>query len=73
MDWFKEKKEKYTIHHLFGKTKKQSANSFWFTDLTATKLPVGTRVYSTNENGDSGILIVEYEGENLYYMELLEG
>lgn len=73
VDWFKKQNEKYTIHHLIGEIKKQSTNNFLFTNLTATKLPVGTKVYSTNENSNSGILIVEYEGGNLYYMELLEG
>ena len=35
------------------------------------KLPVGTKIYSTNEN-ELGILIVEYEGEDLYYMQLIK-
>lgn len=72
--WFEEEKEKYIKHTLLGETKKQSTSSFGFKDWTATKLPVGTKIYSTSENeSDLGVLIVEHDDEVFYYMKLLEG
>ena len=76
VEWFKQKKEKYIKHNLIGEIDKQSTNSIGFNDMTATKLPVGTKVHSSREvdNDDElGILIVEFEGEYLYYVQLLEG
>lgn len=67
--------EKYSKHNLIGEIEKQSTNSSGFIDMTATKLPVGTKVYSSSVNDKEamGMLIVEFEGGYLYYMELLEG
>ncbi|MFC6041385.1 hypothetical protein ACFPYN_18420 [Paenisporosarcina macmurdoensis] len=74
VEWFEQEKDKYTKHSLLDEIEKQSSSSYGFKDLTTTKLPVGTKIYSTNENeNDLGILIVEYEGKDLYYMQLLEG
>jgi hypothetical protein len=74
VEWFEKEKEKYTKHSLLGEIIKQSTSSYGFKDLSATKLLVGTKIYSTSENeNDLGILIVEYEGKDLYYMQLLEG
>ncbi|KMY46587.1 hypothetical protein AC622_18020 [Bacillus sp. FJAT-27916] len=41
-----------------------------FKDGMANKLPIGAKIYSTNING---ILIVEYNGEEKYYLALVEG
>ncbi|MFS0862822.1 hypothetical protein [Fredinandcohnia sp. 179-A 10B2 NHS] len=41
-----------------------------FKNGMANKLPVGAKIYSTNENG---ILIVEYKDEEKYYLALVEG
>lgn len=72
--WFEEEQEKYIKHTLLGETKKQSTSSFGFKDWTSTKLPVGTKIYSTSENeSDLGVLIVEHDDEVFYYMKLLEG
>ncbi|MDQ0232605.1 hypothetical protein [Metabacillus malikii] len=74
LEWFKEEKERYIKHNLLGEIKKQSTSSLRFKDLTATKLPIGAKLYSTSENEkDLGILIVEDEEIDLYYMKLLEG
>lgn len=74
LDWFEEEKERYIKQKLLGEIKKKSTSSFGFKNLTATKLPIGTKVYSTSENErDLWIIIVEYEGTDLYYMKLLEG
>ncbi|WP_066299132.1 hypothetical protein [Bacillus sp. FJAT-29937] len=74
LEWFEEEKERHNKHNLLGEIKKQSTSSFGFKDLTATKLSIGTKIYSSSENEkDLGILIVENEGTDLYYMKLLEG
>ena len=36
----------------------------------ANKLPIGTKIYSTNENG---ILIADYNDKEMYYLALVEG
>jgi hypothetical protein len=74
VEWFKEEKRTYIKQILLGKIQKQSTSSFGFNNLTATKLPVGAKIYSTSKKDKaSGILIVEYKGKDLYYMKLLEG
>lgn len=74
VEWFKEDKDKYKKQSLLGEIKKQTTKSSSFLDFTATKLPVGTKVYSNKlDENRPGILIVEYEDKELYYMELLEG
>ena len=70
VDWFKEQQDQYTKNDVLGEIKRQSTSSFGFKEWSATKLPIGTKIYSTK---DSGILIVEFEGTDLYYMQLLEG
>lgn len=72
VEWFEQEKEKHIKHNLVGEIKKQSTSNFRFKDFSSSKLPVGTKIYSTNED-ETGILIVEYEGNDLYYMQLLEG
>ncbi|KYC89896.1 hypothetical protein B4102_3903 [Heyndrickxia sporothermodurans] len=37
----------------------------------ANKLPIGAKIYSAKERGD--ILIAEYNGEEKYYLALVEG
>ncbi|MFJ7827969.1 hypothetical protein [Psychrobacillus sp. NPDC096623] len=76
VEWFEQMKEKYIKHNLIGEIEKQSTNSIGFKDMTATKLPVGTKVHASREidnDQELGVLIVEFEGEYLYYMQLLEG
>ena len=71
VEWFEQEKEQHIKHNLLGEIKKQSTSSFGFKDLSTTKLPIGTKIYSTNEN-ELGIIIVEYEGKDLYYMQLIK-
>lgn len=74
LEWFQEEKSKYSKVKYVGEIIKQTKSSFMFKDFYATKLPVGSKIYSTDEDVKlSGILIVEHEGEDLYYMRLLEG
>ena len=62
LEWFQERKEKLTKHTLLGETQKQLTSRFGFEDWTATKLPVGTKIYSASENGSElDILIVEVD------------
>lgn len=71
LEWFEQEIEKHIKHNLVGEIKKQSTNSFRFKDFSSSKLPIGTKIYSTNEN-ELGIIIVEYEGKDLYYMQLIK-
>lgn len=71
LEWFEHDKEKHIKNNLLGEIKKQSTSSFGFKDLSSSKLPIGTKIYSTNEN-ELGIIIVEYEGNDFYYMQLIK-
>ena len=54
---------------------KKTKDSYWgFNDLNASKLPVGTKVFSTNEGEETNYhLIIELDGEDIHYFVLLEG
>lgn len=69
-EWFQDHKNLYKKGEEVGEVRKQSTNSFTFSNFTASKLPKGTKIYSANE---SGLLIVEIEKEILYYIELIGG
>lgn len=74
LEWFEEKKQLYTKQKLLTEIRTQKKSSFGFRNSTATKLPVGTKIYSASQNeNDLGILIVELEGKELFYMKLIEG
>jgi hypothetical protein len=74
IEWFKEEKERYIKRTLIARIKRQSTRSFGFMNLTATKLPVGTKIYSASKKDNTiDVLIVEYKGKELYYMKLVEG
>ncbi|WIF99287.1 MULTISPECIES: hypothetical protein [Pontibacillus] len=74
LEWFEDDKQNvpFSKDHYVAEVKNQTKSIRRFSDLSATKLPKGTKVYSAAKN-EEGILLVEYEGEELYYMELLEG
>jgi hypothetical protein len=74
LEWFDERRENLAKGKMLGEIKKQSTRSFGFKDFTATKAPVGTKIYSSSQGGkESGVLILEFKGEDLYYLVLLEG
>lgn len=73
VEWVKQKTSSYTKYELLGVIEYQSTKRFGFKDLTATKLPVGTKIYSTSEEGYGGFLIVEIDGIEFFYLEMLEG
>jgi hypothetical protein len=71
IDWVNElkltKKEQLgEIEELFTNGSPKS-----FKNGMANKLPIGAKIYSAKERGD--ILIVEYNGEEKYYLALVEG
>lgn len=72
IDWVNE--EELTIGKEIGEIKKQSTNSEEFESFTASKLPVGTKIYETNEDVVGGyIYIVKKDGEEIRYVGLPEG
>ncbi|MGX6444345.1 hypothetical protein ACWM35_14145 [Neobacillus sp. K501] len=54
-----------------GEIKTKNDINTEFKDEMANKLPVGTKIYTAKERGD--ILIVEFEGEILHYLAIVEG
>ncbi|MBR7553469.1 hypothetical protein ACFFJI_12165 [Allobacillus sp. GCM10007491] len=70
---------KYNIEHgeFIGEIKKRSTNKWWFRNLYASKLPKGTKLYTTDDQYEKGdapfIILVEYNDEVLVYDALVEG
>lgn len=54
-----------------GEIKIKNNTNIDFKDEMANKLPVGAKIFSAKERGD--ILIVEFEGEVLKYLAIVEG
>lgn len=52
--------------------RKQSADSKEFSDGTASKLPVGTKVFQVVGNGQL-LLMIEKDDEKIVYLALIEG
>jgi|SRR5690625_2905167 len=52
--------------------RRQSVEGEKFTDGTASKLPVGTKVFQVVGNGQL-LLMVEIDGEEIVYLALIEG
>lgn len=70
--WVQE--EKLIIEKEIGKIEKQSSDSKVFENFTASKLPVGTKVYEPKENIVGGfIYIVKKDNEEIRYVGLSEG
>ncbi|RFB18005.1 hypothetical protein DZB84_03575 [Bacillus sp. HNG] len=67
LEWFQKKKESFQKGEKMGETNKALLFRWNF---SATKLPKGTAVYSTN---DTGVFIAETEaGELLFYIRQLK-
>jgi len=72
IDWVNE--EELTTGEEIGEIKQQSDDSEEFEDFTATKLPVGTKIYEPEEDGIGGpIYIVKKDDEEIRYLGLVEG
>lgn len=69
IDWVK--KKKLTLGNVVLEIVRQSSDGEDFTEGTATKLPVGTKIYKPIEKGDIYIAIVE--GREIRYLGLREG
>lgn len=52
--------------------RKQSVESDEYTDGTASKLPIGTKVFQVVGNGQL-LLMIEKNGEEIIYLALIEG
>lgn len=72
VEWFQTEKPNYEKYNLLGEIKLQTNEAKKFESFVASKLSEGTKVYSTGAK-QYGMLIVEFEGKELYYMEFLEG
>ncbi|WOV83274.1 hypothetical protein PGH26_10085 [Sporosarcina jeotgali] len=57
---------------LLGEITRQTSNRWLFKDGAAVQLPVGTKIYKTNDD-DTYNLIIEWEEEEIVYEVLLEG
>lgn len=55
-----------------GEITRKTKNRWFFIDGAATNLPVGTKIYKTNDD-DIYMLIIELEGEEIVYHVHLEG
>ncbi|MGM9967088.1 MAG: hypothetical protein ACI383_06360 [Rummeliibacillus sp.] len=60
-----------TKKDIVGEIESNYSNEAAFKNKMATKLPIGTKIYSTNERDD--VLIVQYKGEERKYYKLTEG
>ena len=55
-----------------GEIKKMTSSSLFFKNFYATKLPIGTEIFATNEH-NTYTIIVELDGEQRIYKALVEG
>ncbi|KOP72718.1 hypothetical protein AMS59_17595 [Lysinibacillus sp. FJAT-14745] len=55
-----------------GVIKKTTTSTLFFKDFYATKLPIGSEIFATN-NHDTYTIIVEIDGKQILYKALLEG
>lgn len=60
-----------TKKDIVGEIESNFSNEASFKNKMAIKLPIGTKIYSTNERED--VLIVQYKGEERKYYKLTEG
>ncbi len=70
INWVEEKD--LTKNKQVGEIKEKNEENTNFSNGTANKLPVGAKIYTTNEESDM-FLIVESDGETKKYYALVEG
>lgn len=66
------KNDNFIKEEKIGEIKKMTTSSAFFKDFYATKLPVGTEIFATNDH-DTYTIIVEIDGEQILYTALVEG
>ncbi|QFG01163.1 hypothetical protein PB01_10025 [Psychrobacillus glaciei] len=59
----------YTLGNQVGEITKQKVSAFNFNNGTASKLPVGTKIYATGK----GFYVAVVDGTEIPYIKLLEG
>ncbi|MFZ3579637.1 hypothetical protein [Virgibacillus sp. DJP39] len=69
IEWVNE--QELTSDEEVGEIKKQTKDSKAFENYSATKLPVGTKLYKPVKKGD--IYIVKVDGKEIRYLGLREG
>ncbi|UOQ49828.1 hypothetical protein MUN88_07070 [Gracilibacillus caseinilyticus] len=67
VEWVQELE--YTLGNQVGEITKQTDKAFQFTNGTANKLPVGTKIFET----DSPAYIAIVDGEEKVYLKMVEG
>jgi hypothetical protein len=67
MEWIKD--HEYELGEQLGELTKQTTDSWRFKEGTASKLPVGTKIYETN----APFYIAIVNGEEIPYIKLVEG
>ncbi|MGY3716831.1 hypothetical protein ACWE42_15050 [Sutcliffiella cohnii] len=70
IEWIKE--NNYEKGSMIGEITKK-VNTTSFKNGTSSKLPVGTKIYSTYGEEITSVVLVEVNGEYLYYLALIEG
>ncbi len=75
-EWIEAKE--YTKGEMIGEVKKRTTKTWLYQNFYASQLPVGTKIYSGDEEGYQkgdapGLVLVEYNNELLVYQALIEG
>jgi len=65
-------KENFIKSDQLGEIKKMTSSSLFFKDFYATKLPIGTKIFASNEH-NTYTIIVELDDEQRIYKALVEG
>jgi len=66
------KKGDFIKEDKIGEIKKTTASTLFFKDFYATKLPVGSEIFATNDH-DTYTIIIEIDGQQILYKALVEG
>ncbi|WP_226036601.1 hypothetical protein [Aquibacillus saliphilus] len=76
LEWIKD--NEYTRGDQIGEIRKQTTNTWWYRNFSASKLQKGTKIYTSNDkeykSGDAPVIVlVEGNNELLVYHSLREG
>ena len=66
------KKGDFIKEDKIGEIKKTTTSTLFFKDFCATKLPVGSEIFATNDH-DTYTIIAEIDGKQVLYTALVEG
>ncbi|MDM5229930.1 hypothetical protein [Lysinibacillus pakistanensis] len=65
-------KDNFIKSDKLGEIKKTTTSSLFFKDFYATKLPIGTEIFATDDQ-NTYTLIIELDGDQRIYKALIEG